>query len=1020
MANYVKMKKPSYDCRPEVRWWLAEGFHTDQTLKNDIRMIDEAGFGAVEFLAMEELGADSRLYGWGSEEWVHDSHVIFEEAVKRGMGISVTSGTNWANANLTTIYPDHKAAAKELDCVVEPLEGGRRRYGKIPRCVITTENVQEQLLVAAVAARVVGEKDGAVCLDKESLLVLNDYIKEETLDWTAPEDGSYLVFYCWMHGTGQTAGPSAEISYTINYLDRYGVEAFIEYWDNVVWTAKLRENIRKSGRCMMYMDSLELSTFGHGGQLWGYHFVEEFQKRRGYNVLPYLPFLLKENGQGLFTYFYRMEDEIFERKLHNDLYQTMTELYMDNMLKPMQEWLHGMGMQLRAEISYGLPFDISQPGKYVDGIETESLEFACQIDGFRNMSGAAHIYDRLYSSETGAIRLNYMMGLEFYTQIIYTQFAAGVAKTVLHGYASIAGAEESTYWPGHEGMWPNYSDRFGCRQPAYQHYQDWTAMLSRYHMLLREGKPRMDLGILRLDYNFNNLYWQVEDEKGMYEKEMMRAGKANYWQDMGLQHAGYTWDYFAPQLLEEEFVTTDGQVLLPQGPEYQALIVYQDMMPRSSAEKLYQLARAGLKIVFVNNVTEHVHMNTERTNGKAASMTPYNDGEDEALCEVIAKIKALPNVRETDEQAHTIDCLWELGVFPRVSFTKPSRNILTFVRETETTIYLFAYNMMYQETTAHTFEVEVKRGGKPYLADCWNGEIREIGCYRKRGESTLVERTLQPGEACMLLFEKKKKDEVYPEAVTKEGKKASKDCELMGENGTWYGKVFCNGSYEVYMSDGSRKVLEAQSPEDVELSEWELTVEDWNEGEKKIILEDRGLGIVTREVYYETSKKCICAGKTDLRPWKNIACIGPEVSGVGYYRTSFSLSEAWNDAMGAVLELGTTNGNSAAVYVNGKKARAVDFDTCVVDVSELLVPGVNELLVEVSSTLNNRLSARGYYEDTTEISLAVSSAAGNQFDTVDSPETEATRSLLYVSSRVQDYGMTGRARLRTYRKIQIL
>ena len=101
------------------------------------------------------------------------------------------------------------------------------------------------------------------------------------------------------------------------------------------------------------------------------------------------------------------------------------------MLKPMQEWLHTHNMTLRAEISYGLPFEISQPGKYVDGIETESLEFASQIESYRNLAGPAHIYNRTYSSETGATLLNYMMGLDFYTQIIFTQFAAGVTKTVL-------------------------------------------------------------------------------------------------------------------------------------------------------------------------------------------------------------------------------------------------------------------------------------------------------------------------------------------------------------------------------------------------------------------------------------------------------------------------------------------------------------------------------------------------------------------------------------------------------------
>ena len=116
----------------------------------------------------------------------------------------------------------------------------------------------------------------------------------------------------------------------------------------------------------------------------------------------------------------------------------------------MQEWLHSVGMTLRAEISYGLPVEISQLGKYVDGIETESLEVASQIEPYRNLAGQAHIYNRIYSSETGAAMLNYMMGLDSYTQIIFTQFAAGVTRTVLHGYSSIAVSDASTYWPGHE------------------------------------------------------------------------------------------------------------------------------------------------------------------------------------------------------------------------------------------------------------------------------------------------------------------------------------------------------------------------------------------------------------------------------------------------------------------------------------------------------------------------------------------------------------------------------------------
>ena len=41
---------------------------------------------------------------------------------------------------------------------------------------------------------------------------------------------------------------------------------------------------------------------------------------------------------------------------------------------------------------------------------------------------------------------------------------------------------------------------------------------------------------------------------------------------MKLQNAGYTWDYFAPQILEEDFVDFEDGELLPDGPGYRALI----------------------------------------------------------------------------------------------------------------------------------------------------------------------------------------------------------------------------------------------------------------------------------------------------------------------------------------------------------------------------------------------------------------------------------------------------------------
>ena len=50
MDKNFKQRGTGKQYRPDVRWWLAEGMHTDQTLKNEMRMLDDMGMGAIEFL----------------------------------------------------------------------------------------------------------------------------------------------------------------------------------------------------------------------------------------------------------------------------------------------------------------------------------------------------------------------------------------------------------------------------------------------------------------------------------------------------------------------------------------------------------------------------------------------------------------------------------------------------------------------------------------------------------------------------------------------------------------------------------------------------------------------------------------------------------------------------------------------------------------------------------------------------------------------------------------------------------
>ena len=124
-------------------------------------------------------------------------------------------------------------------------------------------------------------------------------------------------------------------------------------------------------------------------------------------------------------------DEIDVTDLRNDFFQTETELYQENCLDVLSEWLHSKNMTLRAEPSYGKTFEVTQTVSSLDYLETESFEFAGEIDSYRNFSGAAHIFDKRLSSETGAsISTNYLWNSGYYRQLMYIQYASGIQKTV--------------------------------------------------------------------------------------------------------------------------------------------------------------------------------------------------------------------------------------------------------------------------------------------------------------------------------------------------------------------------------------------------------------------------------------------------------------------------------------------------------------------------------------------------------------------------------------------------------------
>lgn len=71
-----KFAHPSIGTRTDVRWWMASGMHTNETILEEINAMHTAGFGGVELCQLADRNVDEKLYGYGSKQWENDVKLI--------------------------------------------------------------------------------------------------------------------------------------------------------------------------------------------------------------------------------------------------------------------------------------------------------------------------------------------------------------------------------------------------------------------------------------------------------------------------------------------------------------------------------------------------------------------------------------------------------------------------------------------------------------------------------------------------------------------------------------------------------------------------------------------------------------------------------------------------------------------------------------------------------------------------------------------------------------------------------
>ena len=295
--------------------------------------------------------------------------------------------------------------------------------------------------------------------------------------------GTWKVLRLGRTTTGEgchPAPPGAE-GLECDKLDREGVDAHFDGFVSRVLTNAGPATGRSLGR--VFIDSYEV-----GDQDWSPSFREEFQKRRGYDPVPWLA-TLRTN--------YVVGDAGMTRRFQQDWKRTIAELFADNYYGYMAERVHQYpGLKLGLEPYYG-PFDTLAVGTRGDEVMAEFWQEPATWgwDTLKPVASSAHtagIHIVGAESFTGQPQNAKWQQDPYALKAVGDRaFCAGINQLILH---TSAHQPWTNAYPGMTmGFW---GTQFGRTQTWWNQASGWLDYLARCQYLLQQGTFIADLCFL--------------------------------------------------------------------------------------------------------------------------------------------------------------------------------------------------------------------------------------------------------------------------------------------------------------------------------------------------------------------------------------------------------------------------------------------------------------------------------------------------------------------------------------------
>jgi hypothetical protein len=564
------------EAKPWTRWWWMGSAVDKEGLDQQLNNLSKAGFGGAAVVPIYgAIGFEDKYIKYLSPSWMQALDYTTQKAASLHMGIDISVGTGWPIGGPQVSLED---AATRLIIQNYSIKEGQAFVEKIMIKDKKLASLPGSYLVAVTAYDNKGN----------ALDITNKVTQDGNLNWEGVH-GSWEIYAAFVGKTAQKVKRAAfgGEGFVLDHFSDKAVPNYFKTFDTAFGNSN-------HGVRSFYNDSYEVFDAD-----WTPSFFEKFKLLRGYDLKPYLKYLVSNNA------------DTTSEKIKCDYRATINDLLLQNFANTFTKWANAKHAKNTNE-SHGSPGNILDLYAAVDIPETETFGSSkFDIPGIRRdsadirnvdpdpimlkfASSAAHTMGKpLVSSETFTwLTEHFKTAWSQCKPELEQTFLAGVNHVFYHGTTY---SPNIVQWPG----WLFYASvNFVPNNSLWSHIGGLNEYVTRCQSILQAGVA--DNEILA--------YWPVYDQwsnaKGL--DMTFKVHNVDEWLHptdfyknvKSLQNKGYSFDFVSDKMLAQAFVQNQQIKVAEKGSKYKILLVSKTKyMPLATLKSILALAAQGSTVI---------------------------------------------------------------------------------------------------------------------------------------------------------------------------------------------------------------------------------------------------------------------------------------------------------------------------------------------------------------------------------------------------------------------------------------